>query len=155
MAESQGLVTVGLLPSHQVPSCPRKGVILGEAAQSNPEGAAYWRAYADHTPCKWQQVPPRKSLWPVHPHVYYSPPLALFGSTSYVIGNSILQDPGGLLFLKGNLQGETIGQTTHRQPPPWWSFILDSFCWYKLSITLIGRPSIFSPKEAILYQPSS
>ena len=49
--------------------------------------------YANHTPCNWQQVLIGKSTWMLRLHVYYSPLLALFRSTSpYVFGEI---DPPG------------------------------------------------------------
>lgn len=72
---------------------------------------------------KWQQVLPEKSMWTAHVHVYYRPPLALSGNSSpYTFGDSI-QEPGGLLFLRGNLEGMEVSRTKNLPSAPTFTVI--------------------------------
>lgn len=69
-----------------------------------------------------------KALVAAHLHTYYSPPDTLFGSTSpNMFGDSVLQDPGGLLFLRRNLERREVSR---RKDSPsatrWWSLISSS-----------------------------
>ena len=47
----------------------------------------------------------------------------------------------GFSSLRATRRRRSVGQTPHPQAPWWWSLILDFFCWYQLSITLIPYSS--------------
>ena len=75
-------------------------MVLGDTSWPNPERAKYWGCRLTILPitdCRisWEKPPDSAS------HVYYIPFLALIRYTSqYLFGEPILQDPGGVLFLR-------------------------------------------------------